>query len=716
MRLKYKIPLILFAAYCMVVGALIAVTLINSASVHRESQYEAVASAARSNSEIVSGFMSTRIAEIKSLERLIVLERHLSDEAKLEMLNKYMYNILDKADSKLISDFYILLERGAFFSKGATNEGFYYSIDCFRSEKGVLEISDEASESVADDDDWYHVPKKTGRLHLTEPYKWKYPGEETERLMITLSSPVFLDGKLAGVIGMDMELSVLQKDFFSRFQDTKIGSYSILISNEGLRVTHPDSKLWLEEIGNDMPEAKQKELKEAIKSGKEYLLVKPDLLTKENFIMAFVPMQPSWLDLPWSVNFVVPLNNLKLNKDEKKVRNMSVAIGIISAILWGVFLVWLMSIVFGNLTNAIATISKMAEGEGDLTIRLEEKSKDELGQMAKGLNALIGKLHSSIKTMQKEAKSLLGSSSTLFGLSHKLSESFDSMLEQSNNASEITASASGKAREIANDAQAASQNSAELANTAEQMNSNINSVAGAVEELSSSFLQITSRTNESRDIALEATKKVTDATNAMSQLGSAAKEIGAVTDVIKKIADKTNLLALNATIEAASAGEAGKGFAVVAGEIKELANQSAHSADDIAHLIESIQSGTNNAVNVIKSVAEIISKINESVDVIASNVEQQTLASNEIANNASQASSGAGVVARAINKIAQISKESFSNSNNVAEDCRGASESVKTMNKNAKLSCASSAQLEHTADELKSMAEHLDSTVGNFKT
>jgi methyl-accepting chemotaxis protein len=714
MRLKYKIPLILFAAYCVVVGTLIAVTLINSATVHRESQNGIVIEAAKSHSEIVEGFMNTRVAEIKSLERVVTLERHLSDEAKNEILSKHMYHLLSNSDSKLISDFYVAFERGAFFSKEVTKEGHYYSIDCFRSERGLLEVSTEASESVNSDDDWYNGPKKTGKLHLTEPYKWKYPGEINERLMITLSVPIFLNGKFSGVIGVDIELSVMQKDFFDQLTDKKNGSYSVLVSNEGLRVSHPSQKMWLTEIGDDLSKSEQKELQEAIRSRKVYSITKKDAATGEMFVSAFVPMQPAWLNSPWSVNRIVPLAYLKT--EEEKVKNISIVIGLISAVFWGGFLVWLMSSVFNNLTSTIATISKMSEGEGNLTIRLEEQSKDELGLMARGLNILIEKLHSTIKIMQKEANSLLDSSSTLFSLSHNLAESSDIVLEQSTHASDVTTVASDKARGIANDAQAASVNSAELASTAEQMSININSVASAVEELSSSFLEITSSTNDSRNIASDATKKVTDATSAMSHLGSAAKEIGVVTDVIKKIADKTNLLALNATIEAASAGEAGKGFAVVANEIKELANQSAHSADDIAHLIESIQSGTINAVNVIQSVAEIISKINESVDIIASNVEQQTKASNEIAHNASQASSGAVTVANAVSKIAQISKESFSNSNSVAEDCKGASESVKTMNKNAKLSCANSAKLEFTADELKNMAEHLASVVSNFKT
>jgi methyl-accepting chemotaxis protein len=714
MRLTHKIPLILFAAYFVVVGTLIAVTLFNSSAVQQESRQEIVKTAAKNHAKVVESFMNSRVVEIKSLERMIALERHLSDDAKTEMFGKYMYDILDKADSKLISDLYIFFERGTFFSAGATEKDHFYDIDCFRSEKGDLEISTEPSDVVADDDDWYLVPKKTGKLHLTEPYKWKYPDETNERLMITLSSPVFLDGKFAGVVGMDIELDFLQKDFFDHLKDDKIGSFSNLVSNEGLRVTNSNPKMWLTEISEDVAEGEREKLKEAISKGSEYLLTKPSKLTDAPSIVAFVPVKPSWLDLPWSLNHVVPVASLK--REEVKMRNISMGMGLISAVFWGIFLAWLMSNVFSGLTSAVANISKMTEGNGDLTIRLKEQGKDEIGQMSRGLNALAEKLSSTIKSTQQEAKELHDSSSILFDLSHDLSKSSDAVLEQSASASKAAANASEHAKLIAGEAENASNSINELASASEQMSVNMNSVARAVEELSTSFEHITDSTNESKDIASDATGKASKATKAMSELGDAAKEIGQVTDVIKKIADKTNLLALNATIEAASAGEAGKGFAVVAGEIKELANQSSKSAGDIANLIDHIQSGTSNAVDVINSVADIISKISASVDSIATSVGHQTKASNEIARNADQASIGTKRVVSAIGEIASAVKESAKSANDVASNIKSISGSIDVMHKDSQLSCASSAKLESTADELKNMAEQLAYLVSKFKT
>jgi methyl-accepting chemotaxis protein len=307
MRLKYKIPLVLFSALFIVVGVLMMVAFVNSS--HRDSRTEIMIESAKNKAQVVGGFMSARVEELKKLEQFIILERHLNDKEKLNMFHKHMHDfLLEDSTSKLISDLYVAFERGAFFSTEATKEGYYYSIDYFRPETGDLKLADIPSETIKDDEDWYLVPKKTGKLHLIEPYKWKYPGEENERLMITISHPIFLDGKFAGTIGMDMELAALQRVFFDNLTDKETGIYLSLISHEGLRATHPNEKMWLTEIGGDLPKDEQNLLKESIRNGKEYSMITDNLLTGKKSIVSFVPLKPEWLDLPWSVCMVVPLD------------------------------------------------------------------------------------------------------------------------------------------------------------------------------------------------------------------------------------------------------------------------------------------------------------------------------------------------------------------------------------------------------------------------
>jgi methyl-accepting chemotaxis protein len=136
-----------------------------------------------------------------------------------------------------------------------------------------------------------------------------------------------------------------------------------------------------------------------------------------------------------------------------------------------------------------------------------------------------------------------------------------------------------------------------------------------------------------------------DATNKTVQgLAQAAQKIGDVVKLITAIAEQTNLLALNATIEAARAGEAGKGFAVVAAEVKGLANQTAKATEDIATQVTAMQSETGKVVQAIAHISGTIGNINAIATTIASAVEEQGAATQEIARNVQAAAHRTGAV------------------------------------------------------------------------
>jgi len=372
--------------------------------------------------------------------------------------------------------------------------------------------------------------------------------------------------------------------------------------------------------------------------------------------------------------------NERTENDKRVAVTILVAVLIIS-ISFGLFLTLSITRPLHSVVNAI---SKMEIG--DMTVRTELKRGDELGILSKALDSLSMKLHTILKNLQQTSDTLASSAEELSSIGQQVTKA----TEQVN--LNINSMASG--------AEQASTNANDVAGTAEEMSTNMNTIAAAVEELSASINQISNNASDTHKIAGEATIKSSEATSAMNKLGLAAKEIGHVTEVIKRIADKTSLLALNATIEAASAGEAGKGFAVVAGEIKELANQSTNSADDIARRIESIQSGTNDAVTVISAVSEIITKINQSVDIISGHVDQQTKASNEIANNVAQVNVGAKRVAGAISEVAKGSKDMS----------RGAAEVAKNS-----ISAENTRQINQGADELARLASDLKNILSQFK-
>ena len=710
MKLKYKLPLILFIAFVAIITLTFAVSLTNSAKSARASQYEMGRSMAAAQSEEVRGFLENKITELKALEKNIQAIMRLSDKDKAEILGKLLYSI---SDQPVVSDAYVTFERGAYFGADKTEAGKHYNIEAFLSESGKREIFVDPVE-VANDDEWYNGPKDTKKIHMTEPYSWTYPDEKRERKMFTLSAPIMADGKFVGVAGIDLQLDLLQKHLFDKMTDDKKGAYAVLVSNEGLMATHPMEKLILGEIGEDMEAAERQALKDAVKKGEYRRVLKKSLKTGDFSLVSYVPMLPNGLESPWSIASAVSLDAVQT--EAKKEQSDLIMLGISCAVAWGIFLLLFMSAIFGNITRTVAALGKMTEGDGDLTIRFDERGKDEFGQMARGLNSLMEKLHTTIKTTQTEAKNLSSTSSSLLRLSDVLSKSSETTLDESINASRKSDEANENVHDIASEAERASANASLLLTTAAQMGSNIDTVISAVEEMYESFSKVTANTRVSKTVSGEAIEKAANAMGAMDALGASVKEVGQFTDVIKTIAKKTNMLALNASVEASRAGEAGKGFAVVAGEVKQLATQSASSANDISQRIENIQTCTANAINVIRDISAIITKIGESANSISESVERQMKVSENMMDMAKQTNAGAHKVVQAVGDVAASIQTSAKHANVAADGTKEVSDSIDVIHEDAGKTNAYSTELKEAANSLKNTAEELDSIVCRFRT
>ena len=192
--------------------------------------------------------------------------------------------------------------------------------------------------------------------------------------------------------------------------------------------------------------------------------------------------------------------------------------------------------------------------------------------------------------------------------------------------------------------------------TANQVSSNAQVLASAVEQLESSIREISSNTTSAVSIARNAVDAADQTRGTITRLGDSSSEIGNVIKVINSISEQTNLLALNATIEAARAGEAGKGFGVVANEVKELAKETSRATEEIISRIGTIQSDTQEAVNAIARVGEIITQINDSQHAIAGAVEQQTTMTSEISRNIAEVASSSNDIAHSISGVADTAK------------------------------------------------------------
>lgn len=346
-------------------------------------------------------------------------------------------------------------------------------------------------------------------------------------------------------------------------------------------------------------------------------------------------------------------------------------------------------VIIRSITAPVGKASALAElmAKGDFTTKLDINQQDEIGLMAKSLNAMIEQLASMIREIVGGVNQLTASSADMAAVSQQLSSA--------------ARDTSSKSETVAAATEEMNVNFQSVSAAMEQSTANVNMVASSTEEMTATVNEIAQNAEKARSISEGAVKQSRQTSEKMAELGESARKIGRVTETITEISEQTNLLALNATIEAARAGDAGKGFAVVANEIKELARQTAAATVDIKNQISEMQHTTAVTVEDIERISEVIVEINNVINGIATAVEEQSAASSEIAGNISQASQG----------IAEVNENVAQSTVVIADIARD----IALINQQSTQVDSGSGQVQASAQGLSALAAQLETLVKRFK-
>jgi methyl-accepting chemotaxis protein len=299
------------------------------------------------------------------------------------------------------------------------------------------------------------------------------------------------------------------------------------------------------------------------------------------------------------------------------------------------------------------TMRNLAAGHLDVMIPGSGRH-DEIGEMAQAVEVFKVNAIERIRLESEQKEIEVRTAAARKAEMHKLADDFQAAVgEIVGTVAAASTELEAAAATLTHTAESTQQLSTTAAGASEEASSNVQSVASATEELSSSVNEISRQVEESSRIATEAVVQAKQTDARINELSQAAGRIGDVVKLITAIAEQTNLLALNATIESARAGEAGRGFAVVAHEVKALAAQTAKATDEISSQIAGMQTATQVSVTAIKQIGSTIGRISEISTSIASAVEEQGAATQEISRNVLRAAKGTAEVA---GNIVEVSK------------------------------------------------------------